>query len=177
MSRVWCATAGLLVVASMLAAGERDAAASQEVRLNVPYVRQTKALCGGASAAMVFRYWGDAEADRDEFAPLLDRAAGGLATDVLAEAIEDRGWRAVRFVGSMESIGSILREGRPVIVLLKERGGRFHYVVIVGTTDTRVVVHDPARGPARSIPVRQFQAAWEPAEFWALLVLPGPPLQ
>ena len=50
----------LLVVASMLVASGRDAAASEAVRLTVPYVRQTKALCGGAAAAMVFRYWGDA---------------------------------------------------------------------------------------------------------------------
>jgi ABC-type iron transport system FetAB ATPase subunit len=85
---------GLLVVASLLAASGRDAAASEAVRLTVPYVRQTKALCGGAAAAMVFRYWGDGQADPNEFAPLLDRAAGGLATGVLAKAIEDRGWRA-----------------------------------------------------------------------------------
>ena len=177
MTGVRSAMAGLLVAASMLAAGDRDAAASQEVRLDVPYVRQTKTLCGGAAAAMVFRYWGDAHAHRDEFAPLLDRAAGGLATDVLAKAIEDRGWRVIRFTGSMESVADILREGRPVIVLLKEGGGRFNYVVVVGTAGPRVFVHDPARRPSRSIPVRQFLTAWEPAQFWALLVLPAPSRQ
>ena len=34
--------------------------------------------------------------------------------------------------------------GRPVIVLLKVGNGRFHYVVVVGTTGTHIVVHDPA---------------------------------
>jgi predicted double-glycine peptidase len=158
----------------MLAAGGEDAAASEAVRLDVPYVRQTKALCGGAAAAMVFRYWGDRQADRNEFAPLLDRAAGGLATGVLAQAIEDRGWRAVRFTGSIDSVADLLRDGRPVIVLLEARSGRFHYVVVVGTTGTQVVVHDPDRGPSRPVPVRKFLDAWEPAGFWALLVLPGP---
>ena len=109
----------LLVVASMLVASGPDAAASEAVRLTVPYVRQPKALCGGAAAAMVFRYWGDRQADPNEFAPLLDRAAGGLATGVLAKAIEDRGWRVVRFTGSIESVADLLRDGRPVIVLLK----------------------------------------------------------
>jgi predicted double-glycine peptidase len=171
------AVCGLLVVASMLVASERDAAASEVVRLTVPYVRQTKALCGGAAAAMVFRYWGDGQADPNQFAPLLDRAAGGLATGVLAKAIEDRGWRVVRFTGSIESVADLLRDGRPVIVLLKVRNGRFHYVVVVGTIDTRIVVHDPARGPSRSVPIRKFLDAWEAAGFWALLVLPGrPPL-
>jgi predicted double-glycine peptidase len=169
------AVAGLLVVASMLVANGGDAAASEVVRLSVPYVRQTKALCGGAAAAMVFRYWGDAHADPKQFAPLIDRAGGGLATGVLAKAIEDRGWRAVRFTGSIESVADLLRDGRPVIVLLKVRNGRFHYVVVTGTTGTRIVVHDPARGPSRSVPVRTFQDAWEAAGFWALLVLPGRP--
>jgi ABC-type bacteriocin/lantibiotic exporter with double-glycine peptidase domain len=166
----------LLVVASMVVASGPDSAASEVVRLTVPYVRQTKALCGGAAAAMVFRYWGDARADPNQFAPLLDRAAGGLATGVLANAIEDRGWRVVRFTGSIESVADLLRDGRPVIVLLKVRSGRFHYVVVVGTTDTgSIVVHDPARGPSQSLPIQKFLAAWKPAGFWALLVLPGPP--
>ena len=164
----------LLVATSMLVASGRDTAASDGVRLTVPYVKQTKALCGGAAAAMVFRYWGDGQADRNEFAPLLDRAAGGIATDVLAKAIEDRGWRVVRFIGSIESVSDLLRDARPVIVLLKEWTGQFHYVVVVGSTDTHVVVHDPARGPSRSVPVRKFLHAWEPAAFWALLVLPVP---
>jgi hypothetical protein len=86
------------------------------------------------AAAMVFRYWGDAQADPDHFAPLLDRTAAGIETDVLAQAIEDRGWRVVRFVGSVESVHDLLRDERPVIVLLGESQGRFHYVVVVGTS-------------------------------------------
>src|SRR5216684_520373 len=44
--------------------------------IDVPYLPQTDALCGGAAAAMVFRYWGDAHADAQAFAPLIDRRAG-----------------------------------------------------------------------------------------------------
>ena len=33
------------------------------VAMDVPYLPQTDALCGGAAAAMVFRYWGDVHAD------------------------------------------------------------------------------------------------------------------
>jgi ABC-type bacteriocin/lantibiotic exporter with double-glycine peptidase domain len=164
----------LLVVASMLVASEWDAAASDVVRLTVPYVKQMKALCGGAAAAMVFRYWGDGQADPNQFAPLLDRAAGGIATDVLAQAIEDRGWRVVRFVGSVDSVHDLLRDRRPVIVLLGESRGRFHYMVVVGTTDGHIVVHDPARGPSRRLTVQAFVNRWEPAGSWALLVLPPP---
>src|SRR6187200_102866 len=111
--------ADLLVVASMTIASGMDVAASNVVRLTVPYVKQTKALCGGAAAAMVFRYWGDERADAKQFAPMVDRAAGGIATGVLATSIEDLGWRVVRFTGSIDSVTDLLRDGRPVIVLLK----------------------------------------------------------
>ena len=50
------------------------------VAMDVPYLPQTDALCGGAAAAMVFRYWGDAHADAQEFAALVDRRAGGIAS-------------------------------------------------------------------------------------------------
>lgn len=166
------AVSGLLVIALMLVVSGRDFAAAETVRLTVPYVKQTKALCGGAAAAMVFRYWGRWQADPNEFAPLLDHAAGGIATDVLAQAIEDRGWRVVRFIGSVESVHALLRDRRPVIVLLGEAQGRFHYVVVVGTMDNHIVVHDPARGPSRRLTVRAFVSGWQRAGFWALLVLP-----
>ena len=35
--------------------------------MDVPYLAQTDSLCGGAAAAMVFRYWGDVHADPQEF--------------------------------------------------------------------------------------------------------------
>jgi ABC-type bacteriocin/lantibiotic exporter with double-glycine peptidase domain len=168
-----CVTVAGVLAASLLAAPAWDSAASEELRLPVPYVRQTKALCGGAAAAMVFRYWGDEDAGVRQFAPLLSRKAAGLATDVLEEAIEDRGWRVVRFTGSIESVADLVRNRRPVIVLLQERAGRYHYVVVVGFSGTRIVIHDPARGPWRAVPFGTFMKAWEPAGFWALLVLPS----
>jgi 1,6-anhydro-N-acetylmuramate kinase len=61
--------------------------------IDVPYLPQTDALCGGAATAMVFRYWGDAHADVQEFAPLVDRRAGGIATDALTAAVASRGWQ------------------------------------------------------------------------------------
>ena len=78
---------------------------------------------------MVFRYWGDGQADRNEFAPLLDRAAGGLATGVLAKAIEDRGWRVVRFTGSIESVADLLRDG--LAGLSDETPGDAPYAIVV----------------------------------------------
>ena len=86
--------------------------------IDVPYLPQTDALCGGAATAMVFRYWGDAHADVQEFAPLVDRRAGGIATDALTAAVASRGWRTSRVDGSLEALGARIHDGQPVVVLL-----------------------------------------------------------
>ena len=118
---------------------------------DVPYLPQTEALCGGAAAAMVFRYWGDAHADVQEFAPVVDRRAGGIAGDALAGAVISRGWRTARLDGSLDALGARIRGGQPVIVLLPDRRDRYHYVVVTALTGDGVVVHDPAWGPSRSM--------------------------
>lgn len=142
--------------------------------IDVPYLPQTDALCGGAAAAMVFRYWGDAHADVQQFAELVDRREGGIADGVLVDAIARRGWSVDRFDGSLAALGDRLAEREPVIVLLADRGTRYHYVVVVGREPGAVFVHDPSWGPSRRIPDADFLKRWKAASFWALVVRPGP---
>ena len=141
--------------------------------IDVPYLPQTDALCGGAAAAMVFRYYGDAHADAQAFAPLVDRRAGGIANDVLTRAIAARGWRTARGGGSLDALAARVHDGQPVIVLLPDRGTRYHYVVVVAAAEEAIVVHDPAWGPSRTIPAPDFERAWKAAGFWSLMILPA----
>src|SRR5213083_1608827 len=104
--------------------------------IDVPYLPQTDALCGGAAVAMVFRYWGDAHADGQQFAPLVDRRAGGIAAGVLVDAVQARGWRTEQFAGSIDALTQRLTANQPVIVLVADRPHRYHYLVVVGVTDT-----------------------------------------
>ena len=101
--------------------------------LNVPFLPQTPALCGGAAVAMVFRYYGDRHADVQQFEPLVDRRAGGIADDVLVEAVRQRRWRAVPLAGfDRPPAGSPGGAAQPLVLLLEDRPGRYHYVVAVG---------------------------------------------
>ena len=140
--------------------------------IDVPYLPQTDALCGGAAAAMVFRYWGDAHADAQAFATLVDRRAGGIANDVLTRAVETRGWRTARAGGSLAALTARVRDGEPVVVLLPDRGSRYHYVVVIAASEEAIVVHDPAWGPSRTIRAPDFERAWKAAGFWSLVILP-----
>ena len=141
--------------------------------LAVPFLPQTEELCGGAAAAMVMRYWGAADAYPDAFQPLVDRAAHGIRTAALSSDLERRGWIAVSGPGDDAEIAKELGRRRPVIALILDRPGRYHYVVVVDRSTDHVIVHDPARGPNRTIDRARFDAAWEASGRWMLILLPG----
>jgi hypothetical protein len=140
--------------------------------LAVPFLPQTEALCGGAAAAMVFRFWGDRHADVQQFQSLVDTRAGGIAESTLIDAIRVRGWNTQRLDGSIAIIREQLDAGHPLILLIEDRPLRYHYVVAVGRDDEHVFVHDPTWGPARQLVVSELIRRWEPTGFWTLLVLP-----
>jgi predicted double-glycine peptidase len=139
--------------------------------LDVPFIAQSEALCGGAAAAMVLRYWGERKATADDFASLVNRNLHGITTTALVAAVRNRGWTAQEIVGA----NPLQREvtlGRPVIVLLEDRPRRFHYVVVVGWHDRAIVLHDPARAPFRVMGQPEFKRRWRTGRRWALVVLP-----
>jgi hypothetical protein len=140
--------------------------------LNVPFLPQTPALCGGAAVAMVFRYYGDRHADVQQFEPLVDRRAGGIADSALIEAVRQRRWRAVPLDGSIDLLQDHLAAGTPLVLLLEDRPGRYHYVVAVGADGQGIVVHDPTWGPYRHHELRDFTRRWAAARFWTLLIQP-----
>ena len=141
--------------------------------LAVPYLPQTEALCGGAAAAMVFRFLGDRHADVQQFQSLVDADAGGIADTVLVDAIRARGWQATRLEGSVETIRTEIAAGRAVMLLIVDRPSRYHYVVAVGADEERVFVHDPTWGPARPIGVPELVRRWQPTGFWTLRITAG----
>ena len=140
--------------------------------LAVPYLPQGDALCGGAAAAMVFRYWGDVHADIEQFAPLVDKHAGGIANDVLVKAVEERGWRASVIPGSVDQLHEQIQSGRPVVILVAGRGSLYHYLVVTGIESGAVIVHDPTWGPSRRILFGDLIRAWRPTNFWSLVIQP-----
>lgn len=141
--------------------------------LDVPFISQSEALCGGAAAAMVLRYWGERGLTAESFSHLVDRSAAGIRTDALVSELRSRGWMAVELAGTGEAIDAELQRGRPVLTLIEDRPGRFHYIVIVARTPDAVVFHDPARAPLRVVGREEFERRWQPAKRWMAVVVPG----
>jgi hypothetical protein len=147
--------------------------AAGAIALDVPYLPQTEALCGGAAAAMVFRYWGERHADIQRFAPLVDDRVHGIATGRLTGVIRDYGWNATASRGTIEGLRDRLRSGHPIVLLIEDRPKRFHYVVAVGADATHFLLHDPVWGPSRRISESELIEVWKPTDFWNLVILPG----
>src|SRR5688572_29888177 len=159
------------VAAAVLVTTAAAGAHAQQL-LEVPYIQQSEALCGGAAVAMVMRYWGETGVYAETFAPLVDRAAGGIRGDALLGALRERGWEARSFRGDAALVQQRLAARQPVIALIEDRPGAFHYVVVVAWTADRVVLHDPARTPFRVLSQSAFESAWDKSSRWTLLALP-----
>ena len=143
--------------------------------LDVPFISQSEALCGGAAAAMVLRYWGERGLNAESFAHLVDRSAAGIRTSALVGELRSRGWGATGIVGSRAQIEQELDRGRPVLALIEDRPGTYHYIVIVAATPVAVVFHDPARAPTRVMSSDEFGRRWGRADRWMAVVLPPAP--
>ncbi len=140
--------------------------------LDVPYLTQTEALCGGAAAAMLLRYWGDAHASVRQFEPLVDYVAGGIADTVLIDALRERRWSVDRLTGSVATLRAELDAKRPPMLLIEDRPQRYHYVVAVGLDADGVIVHDPTWGPARHMAWRILEKQWTPTALWMVRITP-----
>jgi hypothetical protein len=165
---------GLFAAVAFCATAGSATQAFGQAPLSVPYLPQTEALCGGAAVAMVMRFWGARDIYADAFAPLVDRSAGGIRTSALVRAVEGRGWKAEVGGGDLTRLGAEVARGRPVIALIEDRPGRYHYVVVVAAPASGpIVLHDPARAPDRAIDAPSFDARWARAERWMLVMEPG----
>ena len=168
------AIAVVLVAAAMPVPSAPGQAPSSELHLlDVPYLPQSEALCGGAAVAMIMRYWGATDVYAETFASLVDPAASGIHGGDLVAALRSRGYDAQSLAGTRRHIESRLAARQPVVALIEDRPGRFHYVVIVGWAEGHVIVHDPARAPFRILDEKTFLNAWAGSDNWTLILTPS----
>jgi predicted double-glycine peptidase len=151
------------------------------MRLEVPFFRQEKNGCGGASAAMILHYWAvqqptlalprpSAAAVHQE----LDAAeARGVPLADLRRYFEERRFHAFTLRASWADLEGHLSKGRPVLACLKNRpNSELHYVVVVGLDAKRVWLNDPAKRKPSSLDRPKFDQRWALAGRWVLLAVP-----
>ena len=163
-----------VLAAALWAAAGSSMPAFAQAPLSVPYLPQTEALCGGAAAAMVMRFWGARGIYAEAFAPLVDRSAGGIQTSKLNDGLQSRGWHTEAGGGDLPRLAREIAQGRPVIALIEDRPGRYHYVVVVSASEVGpIVLHDPAKAPSRVMNRTTFDRKWQKSDRWMLVAVPG----
>src|SRR5712671_616702 len=166
-----CRAAGV-AAAAPVAEAPREAAQEPVRLLDVPYVPQSEALCGGAALAMVLRYRGEPRVRAEDFARLIAPGEQGIRGDSLVAEVRRRGWSAFPIQATRSDVQNHLARGRPVIALVDAGSSVAHYVVLLAWANGGVILHDPAVAPFRAEREEEFTRAWSAAGRWALLALP-----
>jgi uncharacterized protein YvpB len=151
--------------------------------LDVPFIKQEKDGCGGASIAMVMQYWlrqqgrsigNDADAEHIQ-RTLYSADAHGIYASQMERYLRDHGFQTFAISGDWTDLQQHLKKGRPLIVALRPSGqAPLHYVVIAGldSQSNLVLVNDPARRKLLKQERSAFEREWSAAGKWTLLAVP-----
>jgi hypothetical protein len=123
---------------------------------------------------MVERFWGLKGVYAQDFRALVREEEGGIRFSDLADELSSRGWQVTALRHAPEETAGLVRQGFPVIALLKSGPGGFHYVVVVGWTARKVTFHDPSSAPLRTSSGPDFMERWAASGFRGLLLRPPP---
>ncbi len=143
--------------------------------LAVPYVAQSRLLCGGAAIAMVERWWGRRGVRAEDFSHLVRPEEGGIRTTDLIAAVRGRDWEVRVLQPTAAAAREVLRQGIPLVALIRVGRDRYHYVVVLSWGAGMVTFHDPAGAPSTMAEENRFLAQWDGADRWAVVFRPGPP--
>jgi ABC-type bacteriocin/lantibiotic exporter with double-glycine peptidase domain len=163
-------------VMALLLACTASAAEMPVLRLDVPFVAQTKNGCGAATLAMLIGYWqAPALPDADAIQrTLYSRQARGIYASAMESYLRQHGFRTFTIRGEWSDLEHNLEKGRPLIVALRVGRDDLHYVVVTGIDRQQDVVlkHDPARRPLVKQSRAGFEKEWSGASNWMLLAVP-----
>jgi ABC-type bacteriocin/lantibiotic exporter with double-glycine peptidase domain len=151
--------------------------------LDVPFVRQSKNLCGAASVSMILQYWHKASPSGESLEvpafPHIAEALGssgskGVLGSQMKTYLASLGYQVYVFKGRWDDIEGHITKGRPLIAALGNRGALDHYVVVAGWNNPEnvVLVNDPAQRKLLKLDRKHFQKSWGKTSCWTLLALP-----
>ncbi|ABC78991.1 C39 family peptidase [Syntrophus aciditrophicus] len=141
----------------------------------VPFVRQESRYCGPASLAAVMTFHGKLINQQTIGRSIYsEKLQGALITD-LENFAREKGFATLLNTGTPDELKGFLEQGRPVIVLV-DAGvlwlPRFHYLVLIGYTDSGFIAHTGYK-PSASHSYPQFEKIWKKAGKTFLLIYPS----
>jgi len=151
--------------------------------ISVPYHRQTtEYYCGPATLEMIFDFYGPDIPQYWIAAVAETTYPWGTYTDGMRRAAHYSRYRQRRGLGyaafehwdfTMEELKKLIDEGYPLIVLTWLVYPVFgHYRVVVGCSDTHVMLLDPLHPQMMNITYAHFLQLWGYSDYWGLFVSP-----
>lgn len=132
--------------------------------LDVPYFKQdTPYTCGPTSLQMVFSFYGITVSEAALAKEVESDAEVGTRHRAIIEAITSRGLHAyVNDNASLDELAYLLNDcAVPVIVrYLETDRDEDHYAVVVGLTESEIILNDPWHGPRVHFPHSAFESRW-----------------
>lgn len=135
---------------------------------NIEYIEQPDDItCGPTSALMVLKRYGKnvtldqvkAEAKTQWFT-YQGKPIGMTSPDYLARSMTKLGVPSRMRPGTTAKVKHFVSKNRPVIVLVRSSNLTWHYVVVIGYDEHKIVVADPSRGARREMPIQDFESCW-----------------
>jgi len=124
--------------------------------------------CGPTSAAMLLRSYGIdvsledvKEKSKTEWFKYDGESIGMTSPEYIPIALKSHGLPARKTRGSVQKVKSLVIQGRPPIVLLRSGTKTWHYVVVIGYTETTIIVADPGHGQRRTMATEAFVGSWD----------------
>ena len=124
--------------------------------------------CGPTSALMVLKEYGkDVTLDdvksqtKTEWIQYDGKPVGMTSPDYIPVALSHYGVPSKILKGDMNRLRYFVSKKRPVIVLLRSSKQGWHYVVVIGYTESEIITADPGPGKRKKIENSDFLRAWD----------------
>ncbi len=139
----------------------------------VPFVRQEDRDCGPAALAGVLSFWKHpidlAEITSQVYLPKL----GGTLPMDMERFVQQAGLQTSTAAGTIDSLRSVVRSGRPVICMLDTGFGLYrqpHYITVIGFDDgNRLFIFHDGVHPNVTMSYEDFEKVWSRAGHWMLV--------
>ena len=148
---------------------------------NVPMQKWDIKSCGAGALSSVLQHYGD-PTTMDEWQERLPKTRGGVMSIDLVLGAREKGFDARLVTGDRSLIEAELRDGHPVILMLKviQAPGKgydfFHYIVIDGYDRSRNLFRTQfGDGKPRWATMTRLEPAWKPTKHAAILIRPADP--
>jgi predicted double-glycine peptidase len=164
----------VLIIFSCSPIHDTSVSRSEKFIEDVPFYRQETYQCGPASLAGVLNYWGVDVKPQDIAGEIFSKSARGTLNIDMVLYAQSKGLRAQYYRGNRDDIEKKISDGFPLIVLVDFGFLVYqvnHFMVIIGFNEDAVVVNS-GKHQGKFLSWRDFEKAWEKANYWTLFVSP-----